>query len=170
MLDDLLKNLHDQPGAEYTEVLTDDRGREITTGEKRNNLIESANGTYTVFLDDDDEVHPHYIALIVDQIGAHPDVITFNGWMTNNGIHQADWEIRLGHPYINRPTPEGKDYYLRWPNHLVPMRRELIKDFKFQHVTLGEDFEWSKRIHESGVLKTEIVIPEKMYHYKFTTK
>ena len=47
------------------------------------------------------------------------------------------------------------------------MKKELIKDFKFLNVTVGEDYEWAKRINDAGVLKTESRITESVYHYKF---
>ena len=50
------------------------------------------------------------------------------------------------------------------------MKKELVKDFKFKDITMGEDYEWAKRIHDSGVLKTEYVIHKNLYHYKFISK
>ena len=44
------------------EVLTDDTPRGvITTGQKRNNLLNRAKGKYIVFIDDDDMVPGHYV-------------------------------------------------------------------------------------------------------------
>ena len=53
MFANLSKQAEQFPGE--VEILSDDRGREITTGEKRNALLERAQGEYTVFVDDDDE-------------------------------------------------------------------------------------------------------------------
>lgn len=153
------------------EILSDDRPRGIKTGDKRNSLLQRASGEYTVFIDDDDIVPYYYLTEILKAImlGNKPDVITFNGTMTTDGKNPVDWEIRLNHPYINSPR-NGRDYYLRWPNHLCPMKKTLIKNFKFKSLTLGEDYEWSKRINDERVLKTEFFINKTMYIYKFVTK
>lgn len=150
------------------EILTDSRSNTATTGHKRNLLINIAKGDYIVFIDDDDDISDTYINDIYDAMLNMPDVITFNGWMTTDGKDPVDFEIRLNHPYINDPR-DGKDYYLRFPNHLCPMKRELVKDFKFPDVTMGEDYAWAKQIHDSDVLKTEFVIEKKLYHYKYSS-
>lgn len=151
------------------EIIKDESQYPCTTGTKRNLLIEKAKGTYIVFIDDDDDISKEYIEEILHACFKNPDVITFNGWMTTDGKDSVDFEIRLNHPYINDPR-DCKDYYLRFPNHLCPMKRELVKDFKFPDITMGEDYAWAKQIHDSGVLKTEYVIEKKLYHYKYLTK
>jgi glycosyltransferase involved in cell wall biosynthesis len=170
LLRPLINSLTTQAGTFEVELIIDDKARgAVTTGQKRNDLIERSLGEYFVFIDDDDEIPQYYLSEIFKAIEHNPDVITFNGHMTTDGIDPVDFEIRLNHPYINDPR-EGKDYYLRFPNHLCPMKRELVKDFKFPDVTMGEDYAWAKQIHDSGVLKTEYVIEKNMYHYKFISK
>lgn len=148
------------------EILKDPRGPEITTGEKRNDLIKRAHGEYFVFVDDDDELHPDYIKDILDAICSGADVITFNGYMTTDGADRVDFELRLRHPY-KAEIRNGKEIYLRYPNHIVPMRRELVKHVKFEHITKGEDYKWATKIRELGLLKTERVIEKDLYHYKY---
>lgn len=170
ILQDLIIKLHTQIGASNKiEILTDDRDRSVSTGQKRNDLIEKSTNKYFVFLDDDDDIAGDYISQIMQASQHNPDVITFNGWMTTDGKDSVDFEIRLNHPYINDPR-DGKDYYLRFPNHLCPMKKELVKDFKFPDITMGEDYAWAKQIHDSGVLRNEYVIEKKLYHYKYLTK
>ena len=168
-LDSLFRRLRIPFNSSDVELITDNRERHISTGQKRNDLIEKSSGKYFVFIDDDDDVSDDYISEIFKAIGSNPDVITFNGWMTTDGKDSVDFELRLGHPYINSPR-DGKDYYLRFPNHLCPMKKELVKDFKFPDITMGEDYAWAKQIHDSGVLRTEYVIEKKLYHYKYLTK
>lgn len=169
ILDSLIIKLRTLCGVSIlSEILIDDRDRGVSTGQKRNDLIKKSIGKYFVFIDDDDDISEDYYFQIIQAAQCNPDVITFNGWMTTNGKDPVDFEIRLNHPYINDPI-DGKDYYLRFPNHLCPMKRELVKDFKFPDVTMGEDYAWAKQIHDSGVLKTEYVIEKKLYHYKYSS-
>ena len=94
------------------EILLDERPRGVSTGSKRNALIEKAIGKYIVFIDDDDIISADYMYNIMMASAYNPDVITFNGIMTTDGANETPFEIRLNHPYINDPR-NGKDYYLR---------------------------------------------------------
>ena len=81
------------------ELIYDSRGREITTGEKRNSLIDHANGVYTWFVDDDYYIYDYALVEILEAAKKNPDVICFNGYMTTQGTNRVDFELRLGHPY-----------------------------------------------------------------------
>jgi glycosyltransferase involved in cell wall biosynthesis len=148
------------------EILFDKDNRETPTGEKRNRLIERASGKYIVFFDDDDEPLEWYIYLILKAIETDADVIPINGYMTTNGHQLKYWRMGLNFNYTSTIL-NGKEIYERFPNHIAPMKRELIKDFKFLPITIGEDYEWAKRIHDAKVLKTEEQILTPIYHYKF---
>ncbi len=137
-----------------------DAGRSMPTGTKRNLLIAQTTSDYFVFIDDDDLITDQYIKLIFDAIQHGPDVVTFNGWMTTNGQDRRNWTIRLGSKY------EEKDgHYYRWPNHIVPMKRDAIKDVRFPDIWIQEDYQWSQKIHALGLLKTEIHIDQQLYFY-----
>ena len=148
------------------EIVIDSDNKETPTGEKRNRLIEKANGKYVVFFDDDDEPLESYIFLIMCAIENDPDVIPINGYITTNGHNLVNWEMGLNFNYGSKVV-DGRLIYERFPNHIAPMKKELIKDFKFLPITIGEDYEWAKRIHDAKVLKTEQRINTPIYHYKF---
>ncbi|NCX55610.1 MAG: glycosyltransferase family 2 protein [Burkholderiaceae bacterium] len=145
------------------EIIIDSTPRgQITTGEKRNKLIDMAGGDYIVFVDDDDIVSPFYVEEILKASKYDPDVITFKGFMTTDGKNRMPFLLRLGEKYEER-----NGCYYRFPNHIVPMKRDLVKSFRFPDLTMGEDYHWAKRIHDAGVLKTEQFIDKEMYHYDF---
>lgn len=146
------------------EIITDDRGRSIPTGTKRNDLINKAKGLYTVFIDDDDKLPLFYIYEVLKAIESNPDVITFKGYMTTNNIDRVDFIIKLNESYEER-----KGIYYRYPNHLCPMKRELIKGVKFEDITIGEDYKWATKIKELDLLKTEVHIDSNMYYYDYKT-
>lgn len=150
--------------SDRVEVCIHDAGRAMTTGEKRNQLIENCDGDYFVFIDDDDLVACHYVESILNAMDEDPDVITFRGYMLTDGLNKVDFIIRLGENYEER----GGKYY-RFPNHITVMKKELVERFKFQHIWMGEDYLWAKEIHDSGVLKKEVHIPRNMYQYLFRT-
>lgn len=146
------------------ELVIDATGREMTTGTKRNKLIERAQGEYTVFVDVDDRVSDDYLDKIMEAMQYNPDVIPINGVYTCDGKNPIPWIMRLGLQY--KDTPEC---FHRWPNHIAPMKKALIQNIKFPDKRLGEDFEWSKRIHEMKILKTEVHIPSTMYYYEYVS-
>lgn len=142
-----------------------DAGRFLSTGTKRNQLIEQTNSEFICAIDDDDSVSGYYVSEIVKAMNQNPDVITFKGWIETNGANRRSWTIKLGSKY-----EEKNGHYYRWPNHIVPMKRKLVEHVKFPDVWIQEDYIWSKRIHDLGLLKTEVHIDAELYHYQCETK
>ena len=87
--------------------------------------------------------------------------------MTTNGKNPMRWEMGLGFDYTSKRDEHGKEYYVRYPNHIAPMKKELIKDYKFLPINRGEDYQWATQLRNDGVFKTEKRITEKIYHYQF---
>jgi glycosyltransferase involved in cell wall biosynthesis len=149
---------------DQVEWLTDPRNRTVPTGRKRNDLIRQAKGKYVCFLDDDDMVSDDYVSEILKASESDPDVITFEGWMTTNGKFTANWVIKLGEGYEER----GGIYY-RFPNHLTPLKKHIASRIGFQNIYQQEDYKWAVAMKNSGLLKTGVHIPKKLYHYQFLT-
>jgi glycosyltransferase involved in cell wall biosynthesis len=142
-----------------------DAGRAMPTGTKRNQLISQTQSDYFVFIDDDDIIDSRYVHHILEAAKQNPDVITFNGWMTTNGADRRNWTIRLGSKY-----EEKNGHYYRWPNHIVPMKREVVRNVPFPDLWQMEDYQWSKKIHDLNLLKSEVHIDRDLYHYDFFVK
>ncbi len=153
---------------EGVEVLAyPDDGR-ITTGNKRNALVQQAQGEYVAHVDDDDLVSPDYIPEILKAIALAPDAITFNGWMTTDGVQRVAFNIQHGNPYT-AIEKNGEIMYLRFINHLCPVRRDIALKVPFPNKTLGEDYDWAVKLKDSGLIKTSIHIPKDLYHYDYKT-
>jgi glycosyltransferase involved in cell wall biosynthesis len=153
--------------AKYTGQVTkiiDERGRHIPTGTKRNDMIAYCDADYMAFCDCDDVISKHYVKRLMEGIDKGVDVVTFCGFMLTNGAHKVDFIIKLGENYEER----GGKYY-RWPNHLCCFKRELVDKIKFPPIWNGEDYAWSRKIHDLGILKTEHHITEQLYTYEFIT-
>lgn len=142
-----------------------DAGRSMPTGTKRNQLINQTQSDYFVFIDDDDVISSRYVHFILEAAKQNPDVITFNGWMTTNGQDRRNWTIKLGSKY-----EEKNGHYYRWPNHIVPMLREKVRGVRFPDVWQMEDYIWSKKINDLGLLKTSVHIERDLYHYDCIVK
>ena len=149
---------------EDVEVLIESDNASMTTGHKRNLLLKRSTGKYVVFIDDDDMVAPTYVADILKAAESNPDAIVFNGIMTTNGRDERKWFISKDYGY------EAKDgAYYRYPNHIVPIRREIAMAFPFMDIRIGEDYAWATAIHNAGLIKSEVKIMKELYHYQFRT-
>lgn len=139
-------------------------GKPLNIGRKRNEMLQSARGKYIVFIDDDDEVSENYISLILDAISEEPDCIGINGCITTNGKDERQWFISKD----NRKWFTKGDIYYRTPNHISPVKRDIALKAGFPEIAHGEDYIYSMRI--LPLLKTEVIIPEPLYTYKYVTK
>lgn len=167
LLQSLLKSL--QPHlTDEVEILTEIDSGEITTGKKRNNLLQKAKGKYIVFVDDDDELSPEYIPSILQAAKQDKDCIVFSGWMTTDGQDRRNFHLSIHYPY-EAVTRNGKIEYLRYPNHITPIKREIALQVAFENRTIGEDYKWATELHTKGLIKSEVKIHKFLYHYRFIT-
>jgi len=144
------------------EVLWDENTN-ITTGRKRNFLVDLAKGTFIVFIDDDDEVSDDYVESIVNAIKENPqvDCIGMEGYITFDGGSRKEWSISIQHGHWH----ETPTHYLRTPNHISPVRKDIAARCKFPEISYGEDMEYSKRV--LPYCKREVYLNKCLYHYKF---
>lgn len=166
----LLKELEEQRHANHyhfnglahnpTELIINNHETD-NVGKKRNDLLKQAVGQYIVFIDDDDEISPNYIALILQALESNPDCVGINGKITTNGINERQWFISMKYP----AWFEQGGVYFRTPNHISPVRRELALQAGFPEIAFAEDHEYSRRLHP--LLKTEVLINEPIYWYKY---
>ena len=139
----------------------------LQIGTKRNRLLEVSKGEYVCFFDDDDLPSKDYISTLLEAIETKPDCVSLRGIMTTNGSNPEIFEHSL--KYKAWKTTKNKIKYERYPNHLNCIRADIAKQFKFPEVNHGEDYNWSKQLHESGLLKNEYYTEKVLYYYKFVT-
>lgn len=156
-----LLNILEPQKTHEVEIKIHDAGRgAMSTGEKRNKLIESAEGEYFCFCDDDDLVPSYYVKELLTAIESKPDVVSFIGYMTTDGRNRQNFTIKLGSDYVTK-----NNHHYRFPNHLCAFRRDLVKHRKFPHTNIGEDYLWAVGLQP--LLKTEVHINKEMYIYDF---
>lgn len=145
---------------EDIEILVEGDNGEITTGAKRNILLDRAQGEYIAFIDDDDLVTLDYIDSVLQAIKDSPDAVGIVGKMFclngkdgtfNHSIRYKEWQNLSG------------GVYLRPPNHLNPVRREHALSVRFPDKVIGEDQDYSMCL--LPLLKTEVMIEHPIYLY-----
>ena len=170
-LDQLLNKLTriSQPYKHLIEIVVECDNYEKTTGDKRNILADKANGKYSCFIDDDDDVPIWYFDSIfkVLQSDSTIDCIGFKGLIITEGRKGRQMDV-FRHS-VGLPYSEGKvnGEYLRPPNHLNPMLTDYFRQIRFPDLTFAEDFSFCNRLAEAKLIKNEKFLDIIMYHYKY---
>jgi hypothetical protein len=132
--------------------------REMSVGMKRQQLLQGAEGKYSVFIDDDDEITDAYIEDLVQTVqGSYPVMrlrgqigpYTFTHSLTNT---------------LKDPMAHG-NVFLRPPNHLNPMMTDVAKMIHFKDAIRGEDLDWTIRLARTGFLTHEYRSDDSRIHY-----
>lgn len=171
-LDDLLFNLHEQIGShkqrEQIEILISADENE-SIGAKRNLLLSIAEGEYTCFIDDDDEIDKDYIKTIMHGISKSPDCISLRGILSIDGKIDGTFEHSIKYNAY-RTVYVNQIKYERYPNHLNTIKASIAKQFKFKEINHGEDTDWATQIYKSKLLKNEYYTDKILYYYKYRSK
>lgn len=151
-------------------ILKDAKG--ITIGEKRGQLYQKANGLYAWQIDDDDDIAPRAIELILKAIKENPDVdcVTFeercqmNGqlYCANHSLRYDDWEGDG-----SRLLSDGFHFH-RTPFYKNVVRTDIAKSVPFPFIRYNEDEQWSMALRAH--LKTEYHIDKELYYYIYEPK
>jgi len=147
----LLKKLHSQiqgGGYDNVEVLCLYDNKKSSIGRKRDMILQMSQGKYITFIDDDDDIHDHYIKSIVecakDEVA---DVIVFNVDTRINGGNI--FVVRHGIEYENEPARMENGKWVdikRKPFHTSVWRSTIAKSEHFADVSYCEDWDWLKRL------------------------
>ena len=162
----LKKNNFDYTGTKYdledVEIIVVKDNKQNTIGAKREYMYSLANGLYSQMTDDDDELAPNAIELILNAIESNPEIpcITFREKCMMNGVYKSsNHSIRYSQWMDNQ---DGFDY-VRSPFYKDVIRTDIAKSVPFPHIRYNEDEQWSKAL--KPFLTDEIHIDEELYHY-----
>lgn len=142
-------------------VLTDNKT--INLGRKRNQMLAMSQGRYVAFVDDDDRLEPSYLTDLLAATQSGADALCFVVSVSLDGGAPLPCHYSKNFPR-DRNTPTA---YLRLPNHLMAVKRELALKAGFPELGRGEDSEYAKRLRP--FLETEKQIERVLYHYEFSS-
>jgi hypothetical protein len=132
--------------------------REMSIGMKRQSLIQSSQGKYSAFIDDDDEITDAYIEDLCETIRGSYPVMRLRG-----RIHPYTFTHSLENTLT---SPMARDeVFLRPPNHLNPIMTDVAKLIHFKDALRGEDLDWTIRLSKAGFLTSEYKTDDSRIHY-----
>lgn len=163
---DLKENEFGYTGTKYdledVEIIVVKDNKQNTIGAKREYMYNLANGLYSQMTDDDDELAPNAIQLILEAIRSNPEIpcITFRENCMMNGEYKSS-----NHSIKYEKWQDNFDgySYVRCPFYKDVIRTDIAKSVPFPHIRYNEDEQWSMAI--KPLLTDEIHIEEELYHY-----
>jgi glycosyltransferase involved in cell wall biosynthesis len=130
----------------------------MSIGMKRQSLIQSSQGKYSAFIDDDDEITDAYIEDLCETIRGSYPVMRLRG-----RIHPYTFTHSLENTLT---SPMARDeVFLRPPNHLNPIMTDVAKLIHFKDALRGEDLDWTIRLSKAGFLTSEYTTDDSRIHY-----
>jgi len=160
LITELNKQIKNCNAHDNIEIITETDNGENSVGKKRNNVIDKARGEYVCFIDDDDMITEIYVSKILKALETKPDVVELVGFLPKYDL-----------PFIHNLNCGGhfrKDgIQFRTPNHLNTIKTSIARQVRYPEISHGEDQDYSHRLWDSGLMKTESLIGERMYIYQF---
>lgn len=140
-------------------------GKPLSLGAKRNKMLQIAEAPSVVFIDDDDRVAPNFVSELLNAIEQKPDVDIIN-YIVECSIDGAP--PMPVHYSVNYPAQLNLvDMYLRWPNALMCMRRDLAIQVGYNDMGFGEDTDFGIRLRNAA--PKEHAINKVLYYYDYNT-
>ena len=149
------------------EIMVNADDGEKSVGQKRNEILYTSNGRFISFVDDDDFICDKYVQWIVNCIehSRRLDSIGFTGKYYIDGVPHMTFK----HANAYGGNYRGSDMIQYRPcNHLNPVRTSIAQKIGFPDKNHGEDSDYSDRLLESKLIKTEMIIRPVLYHYYFS--
>ena len=159
---DLLFQAADKP----VEVLTLYDSATMSVGRKRNILLSIAQGEWFAFVDDDDEVAPDYVSVLLKAIDSAGEagVIVFG----QTCIHADTGEVEHCEYGLEYEYRKDGDQWRGKPAHTMCWRTDLVQDVEFPEGNFGEDTGWVAKACER--VKVEHRLGKVLYTYRFNPK
>lgn len=147
------------------EVLWESDNGELTLGQKRNVLMDRCTGKYHCFIDDDDVIARDYLKVFVPMIRSEIDYdcASFVGAHYMRGRFNKFFHHSLDYPTWD----ERPDRFIRSVSPMNMIKTDIVRQVRYKDIRNTEDSEFSFRLRDSGLLRTEFKInPNRpIYHY-----
>lgn len=164
----LLGILIPQCNGQPVEIVVEKDEGQLSIGQKRQRLLECAKGQYMAFVDDDDAVSTDYVDEITWALRCCP---TATHCSLRGYLLQEQHKRRL-FEHSNKYKEWGtvNNVFVRPPNHLNVIRRDLALEAGFENLSWSEDKLYSEKLVQLDCLTHEAWIEPILYYYYYTVK
>ena len=161
-LNKLISELHRQISKnfaeEIVEIIIDTDNMIKSVGQKRNDLIEKAQGEFICFIDDDDFIDENYLSMILYHLNTSIDILLIAIEHIENGINKPKIIPSLYIDNLNTGEAVFKTNHF----HLCPHKKSIAQNVLFECVNFAEDMMYSqkmvKHINNSYLISQPIYI------------
>lgn len=149
------------PSLGRVEVLVDSSPKFLeggpSIGAKREALLKRAAGKYLCFLDDDEQIAPNYVEVLVRLCAKDCDVCTFKN-LTKTDTYWTIVDMSLNYHVDDQASPNFVTRRKPW--HVCPVKSVYAKMVHFPDTSYGEDAAWMNKVLEfcTTEAKSEAVI------------
>ena len=136
--------------------------KDLLIGAKRNMLLELAGGDFLTFVDDDDDISPDYLQVILAAIKKDPDadVFVMEQMQVVPGMHPVSIYHNPDQTVDALGNPES---LIKMPAHTCVWKSALAKKFQFPNIAQDEDIKWARAIRPS--IKKAVYLNGILYFY-----
>lgn len=156
---------------EKVEICFIQDNKEITIGDKRNQLLDMANGRWIVFFDDDDWPSDYYLPIVVKALEDNdPDCLGFKIKMTTNGTNVQWCDHSLRHKKEGWQTAKKGFDYIRAITHFNPVRSVIARHVGFPiGARYAEDRPYADEVTKLCLNEYYLDIPY-LFEYRYSNK
>jgi glycosyltransferase involved in cell wall biosynthesis len=174
LLDRLNPQIKDQP----VELIIFGDNRKRPLGDKRNLMMDIAQGKYLAHLDDDDLVSTDYVSQILNQISETPTVDVICISSQSDLGDQMPYVVRTSLAFENEDSnikkkkvgPREVEYrpdIHRKPWHWCIWKTGIAQQGRFPVEFMGEDWVWIQQVIK--LCKTEAILDRVLHYYYYRT-
>ena len=159
----LIAELHKQISKNYAEemveIIVDTDNMIKSVGQKRNDLIEKAQGEFICFIDDDDFVSENYLSSILCHLNSGIDILLITIQHIENGVNKPKIIPSLFIDNLNTGEAVLKTNHF----HLCPHKKSIARNVLFECVNFAEDMLYSQKMVKH--INSSYLINEPLYIY-----
>ena len=159
----LIYELHRQISKNYAEemveIIVDSDNMNKSVGQKRNDLIEKAQGEFICFIDDDDFISENYLSIILYHLNPSIDILLIAIEHIENGVNKPKIIPSLYIDNLNTGEAVFKTNHF----HLCPHKKSIARNVLFEWVNFAEDMLYSQKMVKH--INNYFLISEPIYIY-----
>jgi glycosyltransferase involved in cell wall biosynthesis len=159
LISELNRQISKNFAEEVIEIIIDTDNMDKSVGQKRNDLIEKAQGEFVCFIDDDDFISENYLSTILYHLNPSIDILLIAIEHIENGVNKPKIIPSLYIDNLNTGEAVFKTNHF----HLCPHKKSIARNVLFEWVNFAEDMLYSQKMVKH--INNYFLISEPIYIY-----